>query len=130
VTDPTFMSLVAAKIVVTPALMWVVSAAARRWGSLVGGLLRTVEPAHAQRTCRRVRKPFVVEQTRMTLIALSRNTVFIGASNELGEFESGTLAAFAGAVPAVVIGGRRVRKPFVVEQTRMTLIALSRTDFR
>lgn len=33
------MSLVAAKIVVTPALMWVVSAAARRWGSLVGGLL-------------------------------------------------------------------------------------------
>ena len=33
------------------------------------------------------------------------NTVFIGASNELGEFESGTLAAFVGAVPAVVIGG-------------------------
>jgi hypothetical protein len=33
------MSLIAAKIVVTPALMWAVSAAARRWGSLVGGLL-------------------------------------------------------------------------------------------
>ncbi|MGX7707923.1 MFS transporter [Methylobacterium sp. Gmos1] len=33
------------------------------------------------------------------------NTVFIGASNELGEFESGTLAAFIGAVPAVVVGG-------------------------
>ena len=33
------------------------------------------------------------------------NTVFIGASNELGEFESGTLAAWLGAVPAVVIGG-------------------------
>ncbi|MGY2047054.1 MFS transporter [Methylobacterium sp. JK268] len=33
------------------------------------------------------------------------NTVFIGASNELGEFESGTLAALVGAVPAVVIGG-------------------------
>jgi MFS family permease len=31
--------------------------------------------------------------------------VFIVASNELGEFESGTLAAFIGAVPAVVIGG-------------------------
>lgn len=31
--------------------------------------------------------------------------VFIGASNELGEFESGTLAAFVGVVPAVVIGG-------------------------
>jgi MFS family permease len=31
--------------------------------------------------------------------------VFIGASNELGEFESGTLAAFIGTVPAVVVGG-------------------------
>jgi len=31
--------------------------------------------------------------------------VFIGASNELGEFESGILAALVGAVPAVVIGG-------------------------
>ncbi len=33
------------------------------------------------------------------------NTVFIGASNELGEFESGVLAAAVGAVPAVVVGG-------------------------
>lgn len=33
------------------------------------------------------------------------NFVFIGASNELGEFESGVLAALVGAVPAVVIGG-------------------------
>ena len=33
------------------------------------------------------------------------NHVFIGASNELGEFESGTLAALVGAMPAVVIGG-------------------------
>jgi len=32
-------------------------------------------------------------------------TVFIGASNELGEFESGVLAALLGAVPAVVLGG-------------------------
>jgi hypothetical protein len=31
--------------------------------------------------------------------------IFIGASNELGAFESGTLAGFVGAVPAVVIGG-------------------------
>jgi MFS family permease len=31
--------------------------------------------------------------------------VFIVASNELGEFESGTLASFVGAVPAVVFGG-------------------------
>ncbi len=33
------------------------------------------------------------------------NTMFIGASNELGEFESGVLAAWLGAVPAVVAGG-------------------------
>lgn len=33
------------------------------------------------------------------------NGVFIGASNELGEFESGVVAAWLGAVPAVVVGG-------------------------
>jgi MFS family permease len=33
------------------------------------------------------------------------NVVFIGASNELGEFESGLTAALFGVVPAVVIGG-------------------------
>ena len=53
---------------------------------------------------------------RMTLVQLETpdamrgrvsavNTVFIGASNELGEFESGALAALIGAVPAVVAGG-------------------------
>ncbi len=33
------------------------------------------------------------------------NAVFIGASNELGEFESGVTAAWWGVVPSVVIGG-------------------------
>ena len=33
------------------------------------------------------------------------NSVFIGASNEVGEFRAGTMAALIGAVPAVVIGG-------------------------
>jgi MFS family permease len=33
------------------------------------------------------------------------NAVFIGASNELGEFESGVTAAWFGAVPAVIVGG-------------------------
>jgi len=33
------------------------------------------------------------------------NMVFVGASNELGEFESGITAALFGTVPAVVIGG-------------------------
>ena len=35
----------------------------------------------------------------------SVNMLFIGASNELGEFESGLTAALFGTVPAVVIGG-------------------------
>ena len=33
------------------------------------------------------------------------NMVFVGASNELGAFRAGTMAAFTGIVPAVVIGG-------------------------
>ena len=33
------------------------------------------------------------------------NMLFIGASNELGEFESGVTAAWFGTVPSVVIGG-------------------------
>jgi MFS family permease len=33
------------------------------------------------------------------------NSVFVGASNELGEFRAGIMAAAFGAVPAVVIGG-------------------------
>ncbi|MCS6857892.1 MAG: MFS transporter, partial [Sandaracinaceae bacterium] len=33
------------------------------------------------------------------------NMLFIGASNELGELESGLTAAWLGVVPAVVIGG-------------------------
>jgi hypothetical protein len=31
--------------------------------------------------------------------------MFIGASNTLGEFESGITAAWLGAVPAVLLGG-------------------------
>jgi hypothetical protein len=33
------------------------------------------------------------------------NAIFIGASNELGEFESGITAAWLGLVPAIVVGG-------------------------
>lgn len=33
------------------------------------------------------------------------NMVFVGASNELGEFRAGSMAALVGAVPAVVAGG-------------------------
>ena len=33
------------------------------------------------------------------------NSMFIGTSNQLGEFESGVTAAWLGVVPAVLIGG-------------------------
>ena len=33
------------------------------------------------------------------------NSLFIGTSNEMGEFESGVTANWFGTVPAVVIGG-------------------------
>jgi hypothetical protein len=33
------------------------------------------------------------------------NMVFVGASNELGEFRAGSVAALIGVVPAVVLGG-------------------------
>jgi MFS family permease len=54
-----------------------------------------------------VRQSFVQGETpdEMRGRVAAVNTVFIGASNELGEFESGTLAAAVGAVPAVVLGG-------------------------
>jgi hypothetical protein len=54
--------------------------------------------------------------TRMTLVLLETpdamrgrvsavNSIFIGASNQLGEFESGATAAAFGAVSSVVMGG-------------------------
>jgi len=33
------------------------------------------------------------------------NSLFIGTSNQLGEFRAGTMAGFFGAVPAVIVGG-------------------------
>jgi hypothetical protein len=33
------------------------------------------------------------------------NSIFIGASNEFGQFESGITAQWIGAVPAVILGG-------------------------
>jgi hypothetical protein len=35
----------------------------------------------------------------------SLNSLFIGASNELGEFRAGMMAGMLGTVPAVVLGG-------------------------
>ncbi|MBC5799987.1 MAG: MFS transporter [Candidatus Eremiobacteraeota bacterium] len=52
--------------------------------------------------------------------------VFIGASNELGEFESGTLANFIGVVPAVVAGG--VGTLAVIALWGMFFPALRRAD--
>jgi MFS family permease len=53
---------------------------------------------------------------RMTLVQISTpdemrgrvsavNSVFVGTSNQLGEFESGITAALLGTVPAVIVGG-------------------------
>lgn len=33
------------------------------------------------------------------------NSMFIGSSNEIGDFESGTMASLVGTVPAVIVGG-------------------------
>jgi len=55
----------------------------------------------------------VIRQTVLQLLtpdsmARSRpavSVIFIGSSNELGEFESGLAASFLGLVPSVVFGG-------------------------
>ena len=54
------------------------------------------------------------------------NLVFVGASNELGEFESGATAALVGVVPAVVLGG--VATCVVVGLWSMFFPALRRLD--
>ena len=36
---------------------------------------------------------------------MNLSSVFIGSSNELGEFESGVTAAWWGLVPAILVGG-------------------------
>jgi MFS family permease len=52
------------------------------------------------------------------------NAVFIGASNELGEFESGVAAAWLGLVPSVVLGGVAT---LVITGTWMRLFPMLRT---
>jgi hypothetical protein len=54
------------------------------------------------------------------------NTVFIGASNEVGQFESGLTAQWFGTVPAVVIGG--VGTIAVVALWAMLFPALRKVD--
>jgi hypothetical protein len=52
--------------------------------------------------------------------------VFIGASSDLGAFESGTLAQLIGAVPAVAAGG--LATIGVVALCAMVFPALARSD--
>jgi MFS family permease len=54
-----------------------------------------------------IRSAFVQLQTpdEMRGRVSAVNSVFIGASNQLGEFESGATAALFGTVPSIVIGG-------------------------
>lgn len=54
------------------------------------------------------------------------NMVFIGASNELGEFESGVTASWWGTVPAVVVGG--IGTCFVVALWSWLFPALRQAD--
>ena len=54
------------------------------------------------------------------------NQVFVGASNELGEFESGVTAAWFGAIPAAVFGG--VATCVVVATCMLLFPALRRVD--
>ena len=54
------------------------------------------------------------------------NLVFIGASNELGEFESGVTAQWFGVVPSVVVGG--VGTLVVVAIWALTFPALRRVE--
>lgn len=52
--------------------------------------------------------------------------IFVGASNELGEFESGVTAAWWGAVPAALYGG--IATCIVVALSLVTFPALRRVD--
>jgi hypothetical protein len=54
------------------------------------------------------------------------NMIFIGASNELGEFESGLAATWLGVVPAVVFGG--VASCLVVAGCALLFPELRRAD--
>jgi hypothetical protein len=54
------------------------------------------------------------------------NMVFIGASNELGEFESGVTAQWLGTVPSVVLGG--IATIVVVALWATSFPALRRVD--
>ena len=42
------------------------------------------------------------------------DVIFIGASNELGQFESGLTAQWFGGVRAVVLGGLGTRRDWIV----------------
>jgi len=54
------------------------------------------------------------------------NSVFIGASNQMGEFQSGVMATLLGVVPAVVVGG--IGTVCVVALSAMIFPVLRRLD--
>ena len=56
------------------------------------------------------------------------NSIFIGSSNEIGEFESGVAARFLGTVPAVIFGG--VMCLFTVAVVGMVSPKLRKLDLR
>lgn len=66
---------------------------------LVGGILDMVS-VNVRESMVQLRTP---DHMRGRVTAV--NSVFVGASNELGDFRAGSFAAVVGAVPAVVVGG-------------------------
>jgi MFS family permease len=75
--------------------------------SLVGSMLILAVLGGADMVSVVIRNAYVQLQTpnEMRGRVSAVNSVFIGASNQLGEFESGVTAAWFGAVPAVILGG-------------------------
>ena len=56
------------------------------------------------------------------------NSLFIGGSNQLGEFESGATAALWGPVGSVVFGGLATAVHYLVLVALVTALAWSTTD--
>ena len=101
------MSLIAAKIVVTPTLMWAVSAAARRWGSLVGGLLSGLPLTSAPISiylAAEQGEPFAAAAAVGSVEGLGAVTVCYLAY-VLCARRTGAVAAVALALAAFVLGG-------------------------
>jgi MFS family permease len=76
-------------------------------GPAIGGFIYVAGAAVVYSACVVVRQSLVQLETpnEMRGRFSAVNSIFIGASNQLGEFESGVTAGWLGAVPSVLLGG-------------------------